>query len=237
MAKNVHNNVLDAALNYLNSNANRLVVLSAEPTGASAYTNAQTDFDSSGYRLAEATISASDFTGPADGDTSGRKIQVNAQSSMSINGVTSSANATHVALVKQSSTASSQMVLYTTTCTSQSLTGGNQGNQKGEPTKLSSIRQPGERIYLADNEAGNWRPVITDEDELNVASRFNLLDVWSATHLPASDQTSTGSNLVRRVSQDRHRNKGCNNLFFDGHSDWLSKDDNTTLYWCGIELR
>ncbi len=117
------------------------------------------------------------------------------------------------------------------------LASGNQGNQKDEPTKLSSIRQPGQRIYLADNEAGNWRPVITDEDELHVASRFNLLDVWSATHLPASDQTSTGSNLVRRVAQNRHRNKGCNNLFFDGHADWLSKDDNTTLYWCGVELR
>jgi hypothetical protein len=128
MAKNVHDNMLDAALNYLKSNGNRLVVLSAEPTGASAYTNAQTDYDSSGYRLAEATISASDFTGPANGDTSGRKIAVNAQSSMSINGVASSANATHVAVVKNSSSASSQMVIYTTTCTSQSLTGGNKVN-------------------------------------------------------------------------------------------------------------
>ena len=128
MGKNVHNNVLDAALNYLKNNATRLVVLSSEPTGASAYTNAQSNYDSSGYRLAQATISASDFTGPNDGDTSGRKIQVNAQSSMSINGVASSANATHVSLVKQSSSASSQLVLYTTTCTSQSLTGGNKVN-------------------------------------------------------------------------------------------------------------
>lgn len=128
MAKNVHDNILDASLNYLKNNGNRLVVLTAEPTGSSAYTNAQTDYDSSGYRLAEATISASDFTGPADGDTSGRKITVNAQSSMSINGVASSANATHVAVLKNASSASSQLVLYTTTCTSQSLTGGNKVN-------------------------------------------------------------------------------------------------------------
>ena len=140
MAKNVHDNVLDAALSYLSSNANRLIVLTSEPTGASAYTNAITAVDSSGYRLASATISASDFTGPANGDTSGRKIQVDAQSSMSIDGVTSSANAQHVALVKfHASSASSQMVLYTTTCTLQSLTGGNQVNT---PAWDIEIRDP-----------------------------------------------------------------------------------------------
>jgi len=116
------------------------------------------------------------------------------------------------------------------------LTSTNKGQQKGEPTKLSSIKQSSERIYLADNEAGNWRPVITDRDELNVASRFDLLDVWSTTHLPASDQTTSGSNLTRRVSNTRHRSRGCNNLFFDGHSDWLNAEDNTSRYWCGVEL-
>ena len=115
------------------------------------------------------------------------------------------------------------------------LTSGNGGNQKDEPTKLSAIRQATERIYLADNEAGNWRPVITDRDELDTASRFNLLDVWSTTHLPASDQETPGSNLTRRVSNDRHRGKGCNNLFFDGHADWLAAEDNTSRYWCGLE--
>ena len=140
MAKNVHNNMLDAALNYLKTNGNRLVVLSAEPTGASAYTNAMTDADSSGYRLASATISASDFTGPAEGDTSGRKIAVNAQSSMSIDGIALSENATHVAVVKyHASSASSQLVLYTTTCTSQSLTGGNKVNT---PAWDIEIRDP-----------------------------------------------------------------------------------------------
>ncbi len=116
------------------------------------------------------------------------------------------------------------------------LTSGDKGQQKGEPTKLSGIKQPSERIYLADNEAGNWRPVITDRDELNVASRFNLLDVWSTTHLPASGQTTPGSYLTRRVSNNRHRGRGCNNLFFDGHSDGLKAGDNTSRYWCGVEL-
>jgi len=140
MGKNVHDNVLDAALNYLKNNGNRLVVLTAEPTGASAYTNAQTNADSSGYRLAEATISASDFTGPADGDTSGRKITVNAQSSMSINGVASTGSATHVAIVQyHASSASSQNVLYTTTCTTQTLTGGNKVNT---PAWVVELRDP-----------------------------------------------------------------------------------------------
>lgn len=129
MAKNVHDNMLDAALNYLKSNANRLVVLTAEPTGASAYSNAITAKDSSGFQLASATISASDFTGPADGDTSGRKIAVGAQSSMSIDGIAASSSATHVSVVKfHASSASSQLVIYTTTCTTQSLTGGNKVN-------------------------------------------------------------------------------------------------------------
>lgn len=128
MGKNVHDDVLDAALNYIKTNANRLVVLTSEPTGASAYTNAQTNVDSSGFRLAQATISASDFTGPADGDTSGRKIAVNAQTSLSVDGVAASGTAAHVALVKFHASLSSQAVLYTTTCTGQVLTGGNKVN-------------------------------------------------------------------------------------------------------------
>ena len=115
------------------------------------------------------------------------------------------------------------------------LSSGNQGQQKNEPTKLGSISQPGERIYMADNEAGNWRPVILDEKTLNIASVFNLLDVWSVTHLPPSDRETPGSNLTRRVSNNRHRNKGCNNLFFDGHADWLEADENTPRRWCGVE--
>lgn len=140
MGKNVHDNVLDGALNYIKTNANRLVVLTSEPSGASAYSDAQTNKDSSGYRLAEATISsASDFTGPANGSPNGRELQVSAQTSMSVNGIASSANASHVALVKNSSSASSQLVLYTTTCTQQNLTGGNKVNT---PAWTITLRDP-----------------------------------------------------------------------------------------------
>lgn len=115
------------------------------------------------------------------------------------------------------------------------LTSNDRGNQKREPTKLSSIKSHAQRIYMADNEAGRWRPVVRNEYELDILSKFNYLDVWSTRHLPASERTDRGDNLSRRVSASRHRNEGCNNLFFDGHVDWLHKDDNTSLYWCGVD--
>ena len=135
MGKNVHDDILDAALNHLKTNATKLIVLTSEPTGASAYANATKAKDSSGLKLASVAISSADFTGPANGDTSGRKIAVNAQSSISIDGVASSSSATHVCAVDDSSSA----VLYTTTCTSQNLTGGNKVNT---PAWDIEIRDP-----------------------------------------------------------------------------------------------
>jgi len=117
-----------------------------------------------------------------------------------------------------------------------SLTSGDKGKQKDEPSKLSSIKSPALRIFMADNEAGEWRPVVRDEYELDILSRFNILDVWSVTHLPLSDTESSSTNLHRRVARSRHRGDGCNNLFFDGHADWLHMDKNTSRYWCGEEL-
>jgi prepilin-type N-terminal cleavage/methylation domain-containing protein/prepilin-type processing-associated H-X9-DG protein len=112
---------------------------------------------------------------------------------------------------------------------------GDRGNQMNQPTKLTSVKSPALRIYMADNSAGDWRPVVRDRNQLEILSRFNYLDVWSSTHLPASEHTNKGSNLTRRVAADRHRNTGCNNLFFDGHADWLHKKDNTARYWCGAD--
>ncbi|HNS20372.1 MAG TPA: type II secretion system protein [Sedimentisphaerales bacterium] len=115
------------------------------------------------------------------------------------------------------------------------LTTGNRGRQKDAPSKLGGIPRPSERIYLADNETGPWRPVILDRKDLDIASVFNLLDVWSNTHMPGSTQEGVGNNLTRRVAAERHRTRGCNNLFFDGHADWLSASENTSRYWCGVE--
>ncbi|MHC4206131.1 MAG: type II secretion system protein [Planctomycetota bacterium] len=120
------------------------------------------------------------------------------------------------------------------------LTNGDQGSQlnlnEDQPTKLINIESPAQRIYLADNEAGEWRPVIRDRYELVMFDRLNILDVWSRTHLPASEETTGVGHLHRRVAQSRHRGDGCNNLFFDGHAEWLHKDKNTSRYWVGEEL-
>jgi len=108
MAKSVHDNVLDAALNYIKNNATRICVCSTEPT---TYTQAETT-----YMLAIKTISASDFTGPANGDTNGRKVTSNQHTGVSI---TNGGTALHVAFTIAGTT-----LIYVTTCTSQALTGG-----------------------------------------------------------------------------------------------------------------
>ncbi|MCH7919933.1 MAG: prepilin-type N-terminal cleavage/methylation domain-containing protein [Planctomycetes bacterium] len=109
------------------------------------------------------------------------------------------------------------------------------GNSLQGPSKITDIRRPSERIYLADNAAGLWRPIMLDEGDLNSLQGINILDVWSANQLPwnfGTDRPNTG----RRVAFDRHRSEGCNNLFFDGHTDWLGARDNTPYLWCGARL-
>jgi len=107
MANSVHNDVLDAALNYIKNNATRICVCSTQPT---TYAEAITT-----YMLAIKTISSSDFTGPADGDVSGRKLTSNAHA-----GVTVSNNGTalHLALCDSATS----KLLYVKTCNSLSLT-------------------------------------------------------------------------------------------------------------------
>lgn len=106
MAKVIHDDVLDGALNIVKNNATRQVVCSAEPT---TYTEANSTF-----ALADVTMASGDFTN-ANGDTSGRKTTVAAKSSVLIDG---SGTATHVALLDVANT----KVLAVTTCTSQGLT-------------------------------------------------------------------------------------------------------------------
>jgi ribosomal protein L30E len=105
-----HDDVLDAALNYIKSNASRICVCSAQPT---TYTEAITT-----YKLADINISAANFTGPANGDVSGRKLGVNAQDAVDID---ASGNATHVALVDTTNL----KLLYVAVCPLHVLVAGN----------------------------------------------------------------------------------------------------------------
>ena len=97
------------------------------------------------------------------------------------------------------------------------------------------IPSPVERIYLADNEAESWRLVILDKVALDPLAGF--LDVWSPNFLPWNVLNDDNNPGTRRVAFDRHRKEGCNNLFFDGHADWLYSRDNTTYYWAGARVR
>lgn len=113
MAKSVANAVLDAALNYLADQGDRIDICSAEPT---TYAEA-----TSTYTLGTTTMTLGagngDYSAIADGDTSGRKITVLAQTGIS---VTSTGTATHIAI-----TDGTAALLYVTTCTSQAVTSGN----------------------------------------------------------------------------------------------------------------
>lgn len=109
MTKSIHSDVLDAALNIIKNNANRISVCNAQPTTITELTTT--------YMLAIKTISSTDFTGPVAGDTSGRKLTSNQHTGVSI---TNSGNANHVAL----GDTTGSRVLLVTTCTTQTLTSG-----------------------------------------------------------------------------------------------------------------
>jgi len=120
MAKTQNDAMLDAALAYITSNCNEMIACSAEPT---TYNEATQPSASSGYALADVAMSddASHYTGPAAGDTSGRKITIDEQASLVID---ASGTATHLALV--GSVSSVDTLLYVTTTTSLALVAANQ---------------------------------------------------------------------------------------------------------------
>lgn len=109
MAKSVHDDVLDGALNIIKNNCTRMTACNAQPT---TYTEANATF-----ALADVTMASGDFTN-ANGDTSGRKTTVAAKSSVTVD---TSGTFNHVALLD----VTNSKLLYVTTGTSQALTSGN----------------------------------------------------------------------------------------------------------------
>lgn len=105
MAKAAPDIVMDGSLDVI-AGATKQVACSAQPT---TYTEANAT-----YALADIVIDSGDFT-KANGDTSGRKVTIGAQSSVLID---ASGTANHVALVRVSDTT----LIYVTTCTPQALT-------------------------------------------------------------------------------------------------------------------
>ena len=117
MAKSVHTDVLDQALNYIKTNATKMTVCSTQPT---TYAEANAT-----YMLANTTMASADFT-LANGDVSGRKVSVAAKSGITI---TNSGTAQHIALLD----VTNSKLLLVTTCTSQALT-ANGANTVSVPT-------------------------------------------------------------------------------------------------------
>ncbi len=109
MAKTVHDDVLDGALNIIKNNCTRMTACSAQPT---TYTEGNAT-----YELADVTMASGDFT-IADGTTSGRKITIAQKTGVTVD---NSGTATYVALLDVSGT----KLQFVTTATSQALTAAN----------------------------------------------------------------------------------------------------------------
>jgi prepilin-type N-terminal cleavage/methylation domain-containing protein/prepilin-type processing-associated H-X9-DG protein len=94
------------------------------------------------------------------------------------------------------------------------------------PSKITEFRRHSQTIYLADNAYGSWRPIISNEQELD--NHAALFDVWELKHLPSvTDVENYGE---RRVARDRHL-RGCNGAYFDGHSDYIPRKKMNKLMW------
>lgn len=107
MTKFANDLIMDAALDFLIAEAERIVVCSGYPAsyaGVAAVT------------LADDAIAGGDIT-KANGDTSGRKATIAQQANVPID---NSGTATHVAVVDDTGT----RILLVTECTSQALTAG-----------------------------------------------------------------------------------------------------------------
>lgn len=120
MAKQVHNDVLDGALNVIKNNVVSQMVCTVEPIDRAGAVAAA---------LATATMAAVDFT-IAD-DITGRKVTSAAKSGVLIS---VSGTATHIAYTDAT------RLLYVTTCTSQALVAN----------AVNTVNLPAWKIGLAD---------------------------------------------------------------------------------------
>jgi prepilin-type N-terminal cleavage/methylation domain-containing protein/prepilin-type processing-associated H-X9-DG protein len=100
----------------------------------------------------------------------------------------------------------------------------NTGSGVGRPTKLTVFKRPAYTVYMADNEAGSWRPIIESANSRDIIR----CDIFNPGHLPTSDSTDVTNG--RRIARDRHR-EGCNALFLDWHSEYVRAEKMTVDLW------
>ncbi len=101
---------------------------------------------------------------------------------------------------------------------------------------------PASLIYISeyDDTANNGKiPSGIDivPEGINVGSAKSLLthhDVFNSSQLPSNDDGAGYlSTSGRRVANNRHRGTGANNLYFDGHAEWLHSLENLPRLWVG----
>ncbi len=100
------------------------------------------------------------------------------------------------------------------------------GHEINAPTLLRGFSDPAKTIYLADNEWGYWRPIITGQENWSADRDRN--DIWTSTHLPMSDSDDVTTG--RRVARDRHY-RGANVLYFDGGASLVKANEMTVEMW------
>ena len=101
------------------------------------------------------------------------------------------------------------------------------GQQTITPTKLTSVQQPTDTIYLTDYEYGSWVTVSTN---LVVDALATDFDIWQVADLAYASPAATDLNPQRRVAADRH-NKGDNLLFFGANVGFKKARDIVVDDW------
>ena len=113
MGKSVHDDVLDTMLNYIVDEGDQLCICDTEPT-------TKTEADTT-YMLAKSSVNDISATAPGAPVVSGRKIIIpeNFAEGSALT-ITNGGTAAHVAIIDSVG----GVLLYVTTCTAQTLTGG-----------------------------------------------------------------------------------------------------------------
>lgn len=98
------------------------------------------------------------------------------------------------------------------------------GYQLERPTKIINLKRMSETIYLTDHEDGDWIPIITNADQVEIEG----CDVRQQSDLPylANGNLSTS----RRVAANRHK-KGSNILYFDWSVGHLEAEEIVIDLW------
>lgn len=130
------------------------------------------------------------------------------------------------------------------------------GQEDHVPTKLTNVRNTGGLIYASEyacyrynvDAASNKRTTSTGQVLANVRivtvkdlqdaqaggvdalynNKLRWIDVYREADLPGAPVSLEAG---RRVEYDRHKKEGINNLFFDGHVNWLPYFENTAEKW------